>query len=85
MDIKHNSTVTFIDKMGTDVSIVNAARVSFHKESKYKQDEAGNWYLSDEDKKLLNYLAKHGHWSPFAHAFLSFRIEAPIFVARQLV
>lgn len=68
--------VTLIDRMGSDLSIVNAARVSFHKESKE---------LNESDEKLIKYLAEHNHWSPFAHAFLSFRIKAPIFVARQLV
>jgi thymidylate synthase (FAD) len=68
--------IELIDWMGSDLSIVNAARVSFHKVSEQ---------FSESDKKLLNYLAKHGHWSPFAHAFMSFRIKAPIFVARQLV
>jgi len=65
-----------IDSMGTDLSVVNAARVSFAKES----DE-----FSDKDAKLINYLAKHNHWSPFGHASMQFRIKAPIFVARQLV
>ena len=41
--------------------------------------------LKDKDKKLINYLAKHDHWSPFGHASLQFHIKAPIFVARQLV
>ena len=68
--------VNLIDVMGTDLSVVNAARVSFAKES----DE-----FSDKDAKLINYLAKHNHWSPFGHASLQFRIKAPIFVARQLV
>jgi len=65
-----------IDKMGSDLSVVNAARVSFAKEHKE---------LQDNDPKLINYLAAHKHWTPFAHCFLSFRIKAPIFVARQLV
>jgi thymidylate synthase (FAD) len=68
--------VNLIDVMGTDLSVVNAARVSFAKES----DE-----FSDKDAKLIHYLAKHNHWSPFGHASLQFRIKAPIFVARQLV
>ena len=68
--------VNLIDFMGTDLSVVNAARVSFAKESKE---------FSDKDEKLINYLAKHNHWSPFGHASLQFRIKAPIFVARQLV
>jgi thymidylate synthase (FAD) len=65
-----------IDSMGTDLSVVNAARVSFAKESNE---------FSDKDAKLINYLAKHNHWSPFGHASMQFRIKAPIFVARQLV
>jgi len=68
--------VNIIDKLGTDLSVVNAARVSF---AKVKD------VLDEKDEKLIKYLAKFGHWSPFAHAFLSFRIRAPIFVARQLV
>ena len=68
--------VNLIDVMGTDLSVVNAARVSFAKESNE---------FSDKDAKLINYLAKHNHWSPFGHASLQFRIKAPIFVARQLV
>ena len=68
--------VKVIDVMGTDLSVVNAARVSFAKESNE---------FSDKDEKLIKYLAKHNHWSPFGHASLQFRIKAPIFVARQLV
>ena len=68
--------VEMIDKMGTDLSVVNAARVSY---AKIKGQ------FEDKDTKLISFLAKHGHWSPFAHASLSFRIRAPIFVARQLV
>lgn len=74
--------------MGSDLSVVNAARVSFHKESDWGYDLTsgeGQPYLKESDAKLINYLAKHGHWTPFGHAFLSFRIKAPIFVARQLV
>ena len=68
--------VNLIDVMGTDLSVVNAARVSFAKESKE---------FSKQDAKLIHFLAKHNHWSPFGHASLQFRIKAPIFVARQLV
>lgn len=77
--------VDLIDKMGTDLSVVNAARVSFDKESSYTHNPYSDlWELSHRDKDLLVYLAKHGHWSPFSHAFASFRIKAPLFVARQL-
>ena len=81
--------VELIDHMGSDLSVVNAARVSFSKESEMVWvEDAPTMYketLSDKDKKLVGYLAKHDHWSPFAHASLQFRIKAPIFVARQLV
>ena len=85
-------TVHLVDSMGSDLSVVNAARVSFAKESEWVVTPVGNeesWdvvaSLSAQDQKLINYLAKHNHWTPFAHAFASFRIKAPIFVARQLV
>ena len=68
--------VDFIDKMGSDLSVVNAARVSF---AKVKKE------LDYKDDMLIKYLAQNGHWTPFAHASLSLRIKAPIFVARQLV
>mgnify|MGYP006240606321 FL=1 len=68
--------VEIIDIMGNDLSVVNAARVSY---AKVKEK------FDDSDDKLIKYLAEHNHWSPFAHTFLSFRISAPIFVARQLV
>ena len=68
---------TLVDHMGTDDSIATAARVSFNK-------TAGN-YTKEQNNKLLSYLAKHKHMSPFGHVFLSFHVKAPIFVARQLV
>tara|TARA_R110000765_G_scaffold336736_1_gene427058 strand:- start:296 stop:946 length:651 start_codon:yes stop_codon:yes gene_type:complete len=75
--------VTFIDHMGTDLSVVNAARVSFGKKSTFVDTDGKTLY--DSDDKLINYLAKHKHMSPFGHAFASFHVKAPIFVARQLV
>lgn len=80
--------VTYLDHMGSDLSVVNAARVSFAKESEWENLTPGIGYhpiLSEKDQKLITYLAKHNHWSPFAHTSLQFRIKAPIFVARQLV
>jgi thymidylate synthase (FAD) len=79
--------VEIIDSMGSDLSVVNAARVSFHKESLWENDTGhpDDTKLSEKDQKLIAYLARHGHWTPFGHAFLSYRIKAPIFVARQLV
>ena len=65
-----------IDSMGSDLTVVNAARVSFNSHS----DE-----LTKKDIKLISFLSKHGHWSPFAHVQLTLRVKAPIFVARQLV
>ena len=68
--------VELVDKMGTDLSVVNAARVSY---AKFKDS------FEDKDEKLIKFLAEHNHRSPFAHASLQFRIKAPVFVARQLV
>jgi thymidylate synthase (FAD) len=79
--------VDLVDKMGSDLTVVNAARVSFAKKSDWDHSipfADGN-ELKDTDARLIKYLAKHNHWSPFAHASLQFRIKAPIFVARQLV
>ena len=80
---------TYIDHMGSDLSVVNAARVSFGKKSEweadYNQVPCGLEVLSERDAKLIRYLAKHKHISPFGHAFASFHVKAPIFVARQLV
>ena len=80
--------VRLIDKMGSDLSVVNAARVSFAKESEWESIPEGGQIeglLSLGDEKLIKYLAKHNHWSPFGHASMQFHIKAPIFVARQLV
>ena len=79
---------TLIDYMGTDLSVVNAARVSFGKRSSWNCFAAGHadkGVLHDKDRKLIHYLAEHKHFSPFGHCFASFHIKAPIFVARQLV
>jgi thymidylate synthase (FAD) len=78
-------TTTLIDHMGNDLSVVNAARVSFGKSSSMDEDNMGVWHLKQGDVKLIKYLAKHKHLSPFGHAFASFHVKAPIFVARQLV
>ena len=79
-------SVELLDYMGSDLSVVNAARVSFAKESEWEQEmNDGPPQLTVKDQKLISYLAKHGHWSPYAHTSLTFRIKAPIFVARQMV
>jgi thymidylate synthase (FAD) len=82
--------VTYIDHMGSDLSVVNAARVSFGKKSAWEQrvHPSGDYaddVLAERDTKLIKYLAKHKHTSPFGHAFASFHVKAPLFVARQLV
>jgi len=87
--------VTYINHMGNDLSVVNAARVSFAKESKWEDYDSENrtigeeykdqYVLKDRDRKLIHYLAEHKHLSPFGHCFASFVVKAPIFVARQLV
>ena len=89
---------TYIDHMGSDLSVVNAARVSFGKRSDWEwSDEEGatnytfgqedgkiHLKLSDRDTKLIKYLAKHKHMSPFGHAFASFHVVCPIYVHAQL-
>lgn len=101
--------VELVDHMGSDLTVVNAARVSFDKESGWEElpywmddqiaqaidrifqvtgvriDKPFAGKLRDQDAKLINYLAKHNHWSPFAHTSIQLRVKAPIFVARQLV
>ena len=68
--------VELVDSLGTDLTVVNAARVSFKK-------HRDTWL--DSDERLIKYLAEHGHWTPFGHPQIQFRISAPVFVARQLV
>jgi len=71
----NHMNVNYIDHMGTDLTVCNAARVSFDKHHDL---------LTSGDEKLIGYLAKHDHWTPFSHCTATFRIKAPIFVARQL-
>ena len=73
--------VTLIDSMGSDLTVVNAARVSFNKKSEWDEDNT----LTVSDGILIAYLARHKHMSPFGHCFATFHVKAPIFVARQLV
>ena len=89
--------VQYIQHCGSDLTVVNAARVSFDKASEWEygvlssKEEDYDYFtehlarLSKQDRKLIEYLAYHGHISPFHHAFITMRIKAPIFVARQLV
>lgn len=98
MKTTNKSTIDYVDHLGTDLTIVNAARVSFDKESTLEEDgyetiwitealteQRKKYKLSNQDAKLINYLAKHNHWSPFAHTSIQLRVNAPLFVARQLV
>lgn len=107
------SHVELVDHMGTDLSVVNAARVSFNKMSQYEEQDLisagfGDWggpfdydkikaegwdilpnstkirRLKSGDKKLIQYLATHNHWTVFGHCAVSLRVTVPIFVARQL-
>lgn len=76
MDPLHDSIskVEILEVMGNDLTVVNAARVSFHKESNE---------MTEADGKLIRYLAKHKHVTPFFHPQIRFRIKMPIFVARE--
>ena len=68
--------VDYVDHMGSDLTVVNAARVSFD-----KHHEA---FEQGKDDRLISYLAVNGHWTPFAHAIVQLRVTAPVFVANQL-
>lgn len=78
--------VDLVDYMGSDLSVANAARVSFNKESswEYADSDVSIRSLSDKDTKLIRYLAKHNHFTPFCHPQISLRIKCPIFVRAQL-
>ena len=68
--------VEYIDHMGTDEDVCDAARVSMNK--------SADLFTVNQNYKLIEYLAKHNHWSPFAHVTVKMRFRAPIFIARQL-
>lgn len=72
--VLNNGYVRLIDSMGSDLSVVNAARASFAKESKE---------MSIHDARLLQFLVRENHMSPFRHAFMTFEFKAPLMVARQ--
>lgn len=95
MQVKDIS-VEYIQHVGSDLQVANSARVSFDKVSEweveevYGNNEQGDYVdyvrkLSDKDAKLIKYLAKHKHFSPFNHSFITLRVSAPVFVARQMV
>lgn len=72
--------VQYVAHMGDDLMVVNAARVSFNKMSEMGDDNR----LNPKDEKLIRYLAKHNHWTPFAHPQITLRIKAPISIRTQL-
>ena len=74
-----------IDFSGTDLTVVNSARVSFDKESDWNKDipATGIKELKESDVKLINYLAIHNHFTPFTHPTITLRENVPLFVARQ--
>lgn len=77
MTVKYDGiSVEYIDHMGTDITVVNAARVSYNR----KKEE-----LEDKDIKLLNYLAKHKHYTPFEHCCLSVMIQCPLYIRSQIM
>ena len=98
MRVLDRGHVHLVDHMGSDLTVCNAARVSFNKESEWCQDEeavtrlaeTGSQYhkedvlmLCEKDKKLIKYLATHNHWTPFAHPQITLRIKAPISIRTQ--
>lgn len=72
--VLNNGYVRLVDVMGSDLSVVNAARASFAKESKE---------MTVNDGRLLDFLVRENHMSPFRHAFMTFEMKAPLMVARQ--
>ena len=99
MNVLGEGKVDLIDYMGTDLTVVNSARVSFNKEAEWDTDheaierfkKSGSHYtpdmvqkLSDKDVKLIRYLAKHKHWTPFSHPQITLRVKAPVSIRTQL-
>lgn len=86
IDVLDKGFVRYIDHMGNDLMVVNAARVSFAKESSWEYSDSGFAVgrLSEKDQKLITYLAKHKHWTPFAHPQICLHIKAPISIRTQL-
>ena len=79
--------VKYLYHGGDDLTVVNAARVSFNKVSQLEciDMQKGKYAMKHQDERLIKYLAKHKHISSFGHCFASFHVKAPMFVARQLV
>jgi len=77
-------TAFYVQHAGSDLMVVNSARVSFGKRSEMEDDLWGPPKLKEDDARLIRYLAKHNHISPFNHTWVTFQCRAPMFVARQL-
>jgi len=88
IEVLNRGYVDYVDHMGNDLTVVNAARVSFNKQSEWDGEQ--HWTggikdkkMSERDQKLIRYLAKHNHWTPFAHPQITLRIKAPISIRTQ--
>jgi len=89
IDVLDKGFVTLMHCTDTDLTVVDCARVSFGKESDWEGFDpesggGGAYYLSAKDTKLIAYLAREGHWSPFSHPQIRLRVKAPIFIRTQL-
>jgi thymidylate synthase (FAD) len=88
IEVLNRGYVDYVDHMGNDLTVVNAARVSFNKQSEWDGEqhwtgEIKDKKMSERDQKLIRYLAKHNHWTPFAHPQITLRIKAPISIRTQ--
>ena len=96
IEVLDKGHVELMDHMGSDLTVCNAARVSFNKESEwgldfdaiarlkscpYNKDDVR--LLKEKDEKLIRYLAKHNHWTPFAHPQITLRVKAPVSIRTQ--
>lgn len=79
IDVLNKGYVRLVDHMGDDVTVINAARVSFDKETQLQEDGS----LADRDKRLMQYLIRNKEFSVFRHATLQFEMYMPLMVARQ--
>jgi thymidylate synthase (FAD) len=84
IEVLNRGHVEYVEHMGSDLTVVNAARVSFAKTSEWETTENGSRVLSKKDQRLIRYLAEHNHWTPFSHPQITLRIKAPIFVRTQM-
>lgn len=84
IEVLDKGHVEYVEHMGSDLTVVNAARVSFAKTSDWETTENGSRVLSNKDQRLIKYLAEHNHWTPFSHPQITLRIKAPIFVRTQM-